>query len=98
MRPRLWLPLLLSGFVGLFAGVSCDDAETFFDCQAVCDRYRECFDSNYDVGACRSRCRDRAEQNENVRQAADACENCIDDMSCTSATFNRGASCVNIVP
>lgn len=98
MKPKTLLPLLLSAVVGLFTGVSCDDAETFFDCQAVCERYRDCHDPSYDVGACRSRCRDRAEQNENVRQAADACEDCIDDMSCTSATFSCAGSCLNIVP
>jgi hypothetical protein len=78
--------------------LSCDAADTAFDCQSVCSRYRDCFDSSYDVGKCRESCRDRAASDPNVKGAADTCEACIDDMSCTAATFNCASSCSNIVP
>ena len=84
--------------LGLAAGAGCDTVDAAFDCQSVCSRYSECFNSDYDVDSCRSRCRDRAANDESVRQAADACEACIDDMSCASATFNCAGSCSNIVP
>ena len=77
---------------------SCDSADEAFDCQAVCSRYRDCYDQSYDVGRCRDNCRSRAANDPSVKSAADTCEACIGGMSCLSATFNCGASCSNIVP
>jgi hypothetical protein len=85
--------------IGLgFAITSCDEIDEAFDCQQVCSRYQDCFDSSYDVGRCRANCRARADNDSSVKAAADACEACIDDMSCSGATFNCGASCASIVP
>jgi hypothetical protein len=76
----------------------CDSVDTAFDCESVCSRYRDCYDANYDVGACRESCRSRAANDPSVKGAADTCEACIDGMSCVGATFNCGSSCSNIVP
>ena len=97
---KLVLSFFLFGGIALagFAGTSCDSVDTAFDCESVCSRYRDCFDSNYNVGACRDSCRSRAANDPDVKGAADACEACIDGMSCTSATFNCASSCSNIVP
>jgi hypothetical protein len=84
--------------LGLAAGAGCDAVDAAFDCQSVCSKYQECFDSDYDVGKCRDSCRDRAANDPNVKGAADTCESCIDGMSCAGATFNCSASCSNIVP
>ena len=78
--------------------MNCDSVETAFDCEQVCTRYRDCYNSSYDVDQCRSSCRSRAANDPSVRQAADTCESCIGDMSCLSATFNCAGSCSNIVP
>jgi hypothetical protein len=97
---RLLLPFLFSCALGL-AGLgltSCDSIDTAFDCESVCSRYRDCYDANYNVGACRENCRARAAEDPNVKAAADTCEACIGDMSCLSATFNCGSSCSSIVP
>jgi hypothetical protein len=91
--------LLVGAGVGIFAGtVSCDAVDEAFDCQDVCSRYHDCYDSSYDVGKCRDSCRARAANDPSVKQAADTCESCIGDKSCISATFDCGASCSNIVP
>jgi hypothetical protein len=84
--------------IGFFGIASCDSVETAFDCQSVCQRYKDCFDADYDVGKCRSDCRDAAEKDATVRAKADACEACIDEMSCTSAVFNCTQNCAAIVP
>jgi hypothetical protein len=91
------IPLLL---VGSFGGavVSCGEADRFFDCQDVCSRYKTCFDSTYDVGTCRSRCRDKAGADTNFEKRADDCENCIDDKSCSEATFKCATECAGVVP
>jgi hypothetical protein len=96
---RLVLSLCLSALAVIGLGsASCDSIDTAFDCESVCSRYRDCYDSNYDVDACRHSCRTRAANDPAVKGAADACEACIGDMSCLSATFNCGSSCSNIVP
>ncbi|HEX4508542.1 MAG TPA: hypothetical protein VH328_00610 [Burkholderiaceae bacterium] len=76
----------------------CGKADEIFDCQSVCTRYRDCYDSGYDVDGCRQRCRDNSDSNPSIRQDADTCEACIDDKSCVSAPFTCGASCSSIVP
>ena len=76
----------------------CGTADEIFDCQSVCMRYRDCFKSDYDVDACRQRCRDNSESNPSIRQDADQCDACIDDKSCASATFNCATPCASIVP
>jgi hypothetical protein len=91
-----WLAVLVVCF-GM-AVTSCDEVDEAFDCQSVCSRYRDCFDSNYDVGACRADCRARADNDPSVKAAADTCEACLDDMSCASSTFNCASSCGAIVP
>ena len=95
------LPLFAFLFLGAFAlgsSVSCDSVDAAFDCSAVCGRYRDCYDASYDVDACESRCRTSSANDPNVRNDANACEACIGDMSCLSATFNCAGSCGAIVP
>mgnify|MGYP000110485202 CR=1 FL=1 len=88
------ISLAFAMILGLGAGlVSCGEADKVFDCQAVCSRYQTCFNKSYDVGACRDRCRDKVSQ-----AKADACESCIDDKSCTAATFTCATECGGIVP
>jgi len=91
-----WIALV---FVLAFpASLGCDDAEAAFDCHQVCSRYESCIDSDYDVSECRDRCRDKAKEDDTWKDKADACESCIDDRSCTSATFACATECLGIVP
>jgi hypothetical protein len=76
----------------------CGKADEIFDCQSVCERYRDCYNGDYDVDGCRQRCRNNSEKNSSVRDDADQCEACIGDKSCLSATFNCAAPCGAIVP
>ena len=95
------LPLaafLLLGACAFGSTIGCDSIDEAFDCSDVCGRYRDCYDSSYDVDACESRCRTNAANDPNVKAAADACDSCIGDKSCASATFNCAGSCGSIVP
>lgn len=91
-----YVPMFLASFVLGIA--SCGEADKIFDCQSVCDRYKNCFDSTYDVGTCRSRCKDKADADETFQKKADACESCIDDKSCSEATFKCATECAGVVP
>ena len=93
----LTVSLVLSSFA--VVGVGCaDEIDRVTDCQDICSRYSDCFDDSYDVDACRNRCRDSAADSENFDQRVDNCENCLDDRSCSSATFTCTTQCVGIVP
>ena len=73
------LPLFAFLFLGAFAlgsSISCDSIDEAFDCSQVCGRYRDCYDSSYDVDACESRCRTSAANDPNVKAAADTCVHC----------------------
>jgi hypothetical protein len=93
---RALLAFALAAGAG-FWGPSCG-ADRFFDCQSVCSRYRDCFDGRYDVDGCRSRCTEEADRDIDYKRRADDCEACIDDRSCTSATFSCFTTCAGIVP
>lgn len=92
------LALGLVTFTGLSMTNGCGTADEIFDCQAVCTRYRDCYQSDYDVDKCRNDCRTRSEHDSSVRSAANQCEACIGDKSCLTATFTCQPSCLSIVP
>lgn len=87
----------LCGLVGV-AVMGCSEADKVFDCQSVCSRYQECHDKSYDVGACRDRCKAKADADKDFEKKADLCETCIGGKSCTSATFSCLTECASIVP
>ena len=77
---------------------SCDPIDNAVDCHAICTRYKTCFDSDYDTDACTSRCRTNAKNDSDYKHDVDVCSACIDDQSCSSATFSCAGDCGNIVP
>lgn len=81
----------------VLAFFGCKTADNAVDCQGICNRYQECFDEKYDVSDCTERCLDDA-SNEGYDTQADECVRCIDDKSCTSATFTCATQCGGIVP
>ncbi len=94
---------LISTFMMVLAAASapgCSDnaIDRAYDCNEICDKYRDCADANYDSSACASRCRDNASDDEAFEDKADACQSCIDDRSCAGAAFGCGTECVGIVP
>jgi hypothetical protein len=78
-------------------GSGCDDLDQAVDCAKICNRYQECFDSDYDVNGCVDRCEDNADDDEAFADAADACESCIDDRACAES-FPCAGECIAIVP
>ena len=66
------------------------------DCSVICDKYQDCFDSNYDTDACYDRCVARADDMSS-RNQEDECESCIDDLSCGEAVFECTDNCVGII-
>lgn len=82
----------------IFSGACANEIDRLTDCQDICQRYADCFDSSYDVSSCRNRCADSARDSETFDQDVDECENCLDDRSCASATFACTGECSGVVP
>jgi hypothetical protein len=92
----LALGLFFTGVVGCSDTV--DEITNSVDCHTVCKRYADCFNADYDVDGCSDKCESRAGNDDDKQRALRACDACIDDRSCTSATFNCADDCVGIVP
>jgi len=86
----------------LVAGVGCgetaDEVTNSITCGEVCEQYSDCFDADYDVDGCIDRCENAATANEDRERRLEICDACIDDRSCTEATFSCTDDCVGIVP
>jgi hypothetical protein len=76
----------------------CSDIKHAYDCDQICNKYKDCFDSNYDTGTCASKCRNHASDDDAYGDKADACQACIDDKSCAGSTFQCASECIGIVP
>ena len=90
--------LFLFALLGLSFGVGCTAIDRATDCQQICERYRDCANSSYNVSTCQTRCRDNAANNDDYDNRVDLCENCLDDRSCVSSVFGCGTECAGIVP
>ncbi len=93
---RLALAGLLAMGALLFFG--CQEAEDAVNCYQICDRYRSCFDDQYDTGKCEDRCRDEANRDQGYSHDANVCEACLDDESCVDSVFHCTDNCSGIVP
>lgn len=92
--------IALSGLAlaSLLGATGCGAVDNAFDCNAVCTRYRDCFDRNYDVASCRTRCDNRGTATEEGRREVNRCDACISGLSCTGAVFQCAGECGGIVP
>lgn len=79
-------------------GEAADEVTNSIGCGEVCARYSDCFDADYDVEGCTDRCEDDADASEDKEQRLEICNACIDDRSCSEATFDCTDDCVGIVP
>lgn len=86
----------------LFSVVACgkDDPITAIDrtsdCHNICERYKDCLKSDYDVESCTDHCTDMVSSDETSK--IDDCDACIDDKSCTASGFECLSECAGIVP
>lgn len=84
----------------LLASLSAGCADTIaqaYDCHSVCNTYKDCIDSNYDVGACVDRCENHASDDQAFADQADSCQQCVDDRAC-SENWPCLDNCIGVVP
>jgi hypothetical protein len=87
----------LAAIVTFVGAGGCDETQNAFNCTDLCNRYQDCFDQNYDVSACSSRCQNLANDSQNFDERANSCQNCMNDNSCAGAALTC-PSCAGIVP
>lgn len=87
------LALCALGALGCQSG-PIHDLDVEVDCNDLCNRYRDCFDSTYDSVACRDRCDETANADP---AAANECDTCLDSRSC-SESFACTSECYGLLP
>ena len=92
---RFRIPTLIGALMLSSAG--CNAIDNLADCQNICQRYHDCYDSAYDVGACRERCRSNS-NNANFASNVNNCDACIGNRTCAGATFACAGQCASVVP
>ena len=75
-----------------------DEVESHIECDAICEKYADCYDSDYDIEECASDCRAEFDEDADYLDKIDACDSCIEDKSCSESTFECTDECVGIVP
>ena len=97
MFKKSWTMLMGLGVAAALA-IGCDHITNAVDCHGICHRYADCFDKSYDTDGCENRCKDSANSDKSFMSKVEQCNDCIDDKSCTDATFNCATQCGGIVP
>jgi hypothetical protein len=90
---------IILGAVGL-ASLGCEAAdkiENKITCSSVCNRYKDCFDSDYNVDSCVDSCESEANASEDKDRKLEQCDACIDGQSCTAAAFGCATECGGII-
>ena len=62
----------------------------------ICDRYKDCWNKDFDSGKCRSDCRAKADNDTGFEAKVDMCAACIEDKSC-GGTFSCVADCGPVI-
>ncbi|TNE43228.1 MAG: hypothetical protein EP343_34025 [Deltaproteobacteria bacterium] len=79
-------------------GLACGVIDDLVDCDKICNRYKTCFDSEYNVASCRDRCFNQSRNNAEYNRRANDCSACIETRACASSAFACGVTCIGIVP
>lgn len=72
-----------------------EEIDETVDCIDLCNRYRDCYDSAYDVDACRGRCEELADGAD--PRAANDCDTCLDGRACVES-FPCADECYGLIP
>ncbi len=67
----------------------------YINCKALCQKKRDCVDTNYDVGSCTSTCSDNANASTDYARKVDTCKECLSPLACADY---KGAACLPNCP
>ena len=91
--------LIALSFVVAACSDTVDPVTNHFDCGDVCERWRDCVDSDYDVDSCRNKCEDDASDSNEKQTKLDNCAECLkNNDSCLKEGVSCASSCSAFVP
>ncbi len=102
MKQMKWLVVALLGMPLALGVAACgdntdeleDEIADRIDCAQLCAKYDECIE-DIDISACTDACEEGADADSDYEQAAENCEECLDDQTCEEAD---DAGCWNDCP
>jgi hypothetical protein len=77
--------------------VGCSEAERTYDCAQICSKWADCHDEDLDETDCVDKCEDEGDADADFEMKANECEACLDDSSCTEATFECATDCAGVI-
>jgi hypothetical protein len=83
--------------IGLSGCKEADKVENKITCADVCNRYKDCFNSDYNVDNCKNSCESEANNSDDKDRRLEQCNDCIDGQSCTAAAFGCATECAGII-
>lgn len=97
--PRLssLAPLALVALVACYAYPPAEVDQQLADCAFACERYRDCFDPDFDAFACADRCEALAEEDFGFAVDVASCQTCMEDLPCTAEDFACGEACDEVL-
>ncbi|MEZ4232952.1 MAG: hypothetical protein R3B89_27480 [Polyangiaceae bacterium] len=69
-----------------------EEANNTVDCGQICSTYSDCV-TDIDVTDCTDYCEDEADKSEQTEDRVQACEDCLDDKSCSEAAMSCWDNC-----
>ncbi len=60
-------------------------------CDAYCERFRDCVNADLEVGQCADKCEEASKQNEAHAEKVEECAQCVEERTCSEAF----SSCVD---
>lgn len=95
---KRWFLIGLALSVLSLGGLACGVIDDYVDCNKICNRYRDCIDSEYNVASCRDRCFSQSRSDADYNKKANDCSDCLESRACTSSVVACTFQCVGIVP
>jgi hypothetical protein len=89
--------ILVVAGLATFGCDATDKVENKITCADVCKRYKDCFDSDYDVDKCTDQCESEANSDDDKDKQLEKCDDCIDDESCASSAFKCSTECTSVL-
>ncbi|HWN72137.1 MAG TPA: hypothetical protein VNM90_31075 [Haliangium sp.] len=96
---------LLSG--ALFAGIAglgmagCGETKEAYNCAEICETYSDCaskLNIDVDVTECVTSCENKADKDEEFKQDAEACQECLSPADSCKDSLPCASECAGVVP
>ena len=96
--PAQLVRVSLLGAVLMVGGLSgCNAVDQAVDCNNICNRFKECFNKDFDASGCADDCRQKADDDEDFARQANTCDACIDGLDCVEGGFTCATDCVGVI-